>query len=332
MSRKQVTEEIVFDVIDGKYGNRDEREERLTEAGYDYTEVQSAVNNKLQELYKFVNRRVWSRAKDYFKEIRRARTLKACTKNLFEAISCEFDTYNKSITISNIEYRNGYFLFYMGKNSVVHFDIDELPEWKFGVWWKVPKDKNISTIKGTLFAQLADGIDKFKPTNSNICIEFEVSVGDYSISVETDEIFEQLNYMLVHRYACICGELFYDEPETEQIAMEAYAKYCMQESAEDACRQVLDNYVIDFVREHWLPNIEGAEIGWESFYPHYYVHAPFKDNTDIVSEAGCYNIIPSSEKFAISEFDELLKTCVHIAESNNAYWVYPIEKVIYFED
>ena len=40
--------ELVEEVLDGKWGNGDDRKKRLTDAGYDYNEVESAVNEKLE--------------------------------------------------------------------------------------------------------------------------------------------------------------------------------------------------------------------------------------------------------------------------------------------
>lgn len=46
-AKKQVDDTVVNDVISGKYGNGQARKTALTNAGYDYSEVQSAVNAKL---------------------------------------------------------------------------------------------------------------------------------------------------------------------------------------------------------------------------------------------------------------------------------------------
>lgn len=46
-SKKPVTDAVVNDVINGKYGNGDARKKALEAAGYDYSEVQDAVNAKL---------------------------------------------------------------------------------------------------------------------------------------------------------------------------------------------------------------------------------------------------------------------------------------------
>lgn len=45
---KKTVAELVKEVLDGKWGNGDDREKRLTAAGYDYEAVQNAVNKKLE--------------------------------------------------------------------------------------------------------------------------------------------------------------------------------------------------------------------------------------------------------------------------------------------
>ncbi len=46
-SGKKSNEEVAREVVRGDWGNGDERKRRLTEAGYDYSAVQSIVNQKL---------------------------------------------------------------------------------------------------------------------------------------------------------------------------------------------------------------------------------------------------------------------------------------------
>lgn len=46
---RKVTKTVVKAVIAGKYGNGEERKKKLTEAGYDYAEVQKAVNAELKK-------------------------------------------------------------------------------------------------------------------------------------------------------------------------------------------------------------------------------------------------------------------------------------------
>ena len=46
-TKKKTNEQLAQEVIDGKWGNGDERKKKLTEAGYNYSEVQALVNKKL---------------------------------------------------------------------------------------------------------------------------------------------------------------------------------------------------------------------------------------------------------------------------------------------
>ena len=46
-SNKKSNEEIVNEVIAGKWGNGEERKNKLTQAGYDFSEIQAIVNEKL---------------------------------------------------------------------------------------------------------------------------------------------------------------------------------------------------------------------------------------------------------------------------------------------
>ena len=45
--QKKEVREIAKEVINGKWGNGEDRKNRLEKAGYNYSEVQSTVNNKL---------------------------------------------------------------------------------------------------------------------------------------------------------------------------------------------------------------------------------------------------------------------------------------------
>ena len=54
VKKKTVTDNVVKNVLAGKYGNGDERKRRLEAEGYDYTEVQKAVNNGVKNSKKTV--------------------------------------------------------------------------------------------------------------------------------------------------------------------------------------------------------------------------------------------------------------------------------------
>ena len=69
-------------------------------------------------------------------------------------------------TVTDVEIGNGYFIFDLGQNSVVHFKIKEIPYWKFGLWIIKDTEKNEYTVQ--FFGDKIDWIDKFKPSRSTI--------------------------------------------------------------------------------------------------------------------------------------------------------------------
>ena len=80
---------------------------------------------------------------------------KTKAKNIFKKIR------GFGFTPTDINYRDGYFLFDHGKDMVVHFHIKECKGWLFGIWWDL-EDEN----KFQFFGQYERDIDKFKPTAS----------------------------------------------------------------------------------------------------------------------------------------------------------------------
>lgn len=55
LNKEKTVDELAHEVLDGKWGNGTERKERLTAAGYDYSAVQSRVNEILYEPKKSVD-------------------------------------------------------------------------------------------------------------------------------------------------------------------------------------------------------------------------------------------------------------------------------------
>lgn len=100
------------------------------------------------------------------------------------------------IHVTDVKYLDGYFIFGMGDNSVVHFKIKELPGWLFGVWWD-PIDKKSKSITGHWFTQYEKDIDKFKPAASEIKADFSINPNatkeQYSVPWEIEK---HLTFML----------------------------------------------------------------------------------------------------------------------------------------
>lgn len=85
---------------------------------------------------------------------------------------------------------SGYFLFEFEGNSICWFFVNELPDWKFGIWY------NRETNTYEIFGQTITLIDKFKPYASPLCetdIEkFNLCLGDIkNKSPEWEEYLEE---------------------------------------------------------------------------------------------------------------------------------------------
>lgn len=130
----------------------------------------------------------------------------------------------------DIEYGNGYFLFEMGDDSVVHFRVKGVwKHWKFGMWvfadelapekLEENKDKplHMQPKVVSVFAQYDTQIDKFKPTRSDLC--WEVDANDWESTLNAPygfyELEDMLGMMKRHPFMCYygyCGECkgYYD--------------------------------------------------------------------------------------------------------------------------
>lgn len=124
----------------------------------------------------------------------------------------------------NIDYGNGYFLFDMGEDSVVHFRLKGVwKHWKFGMWISSEyleekyreEEKNMKyedyykVVR--IFAQYDTQIDKFKPSRSALCVEYDAE--DWEDRLDKPRPFWQLEDMLkmmkkhpLMCYAEFCGE------------------------------------------------------------------------------------------------------------------------------
>ena len=92
--------------------------------------------------------------------------------------------YKLNITITDVEYFDGYYLFGMGTNSVVHFHIKETPGWKYGIWWSPVARQDFTEenptyendrLRCNLFTQYEEEIDKFGEIDDDYNQVFTVS-------------------------------------------------------------------------------------------------------------------------------------------------------------
>ena len=69
------------------------------------------------------------------------------------------------VIVENVRSFSGYYIFWMGEDSVTHFNVKKCKCWRFGIWiTEDEKDKGEFTIE--MFGQYERYIDKFKPSHS----------------------------------------------------------------------------------------------------------------------------------------------------------------------
>ena len=120
----------------------------------------------------------------------------------------------------DIDYGNGYFLFEMGENSVVHFKIKEVwKNWKFGMWidsnaLEYHKGDDETSYEDEpnvvqLFCQHEHLLDKFKPSRSALCINYKATDFTFDCDWSDYPIGSMLKMIKYHPIMCwneFCGD------------------------------------------------------------------------------------------------------------------------------
>ena len=117
----------------------------------------------------------------------------------------------------DINYGDGYFIFDMGEDSVVHFRIKNVwKSWRFGMWInsenldkteEITDENRKDNLVVRLFCQNEDWLDKFKPTRSALCVEFDRN--EYQRDEMDYKIRTMLGMIKKHPILCyndFCGE------------------------------------------------------------------------------------------------------------------------------
>ena len=119
----------------------------------------------------------------------------------------------------DVNYGNGYFLFDYGDDSVVHFRCKGVwKHWLFGMWiFSEYLDMDDEEKKNKypliqVFAQYDTRIDKFKPSRSELCVDFKTvdwNENDKDNGLYLWELQNMIGMMKRHPFICyegFCGE------------------------------------------------------------------------------------------------------------------------------
>lgn len=134
--------------------------------------------------------------------------------------------YKLNITITDVEYFDGYYLFGMGTNSVVHFHIKETPGWKYGIWWSPVARQDFTEenptyendrLRCNLFTQYEEEIDKFKPSASMIAEELTIHL-DETLKDSVWRFAQDVKFIHDEPYLAFYREMHYSDFNREHIS------------------------------------------------------------------------------------------------------------------
>lgn len=268
-----------------------------------------------------------------------AEVYKQATDIVFNALIAELKNYrNFDITIEDIEYLDGYFIFGRGTNSVVHFHIKETPSWKYGIWWspiarKDSTEENptyeVDRLHCNIFTQYEEEIDKFKPSASMIATEFDVYL-DGGISTDFAWNFAQdIKFIHDEPHLAFYREIHYSDFNKEYVsrakAKSYFERYFKQKKLKEETttlnnRELLktiytilkeefdsDNCFIHDRGNYWSPRYEII------------MKNPWEDVED-----GCYGIFDLMEEAYATEtrklWDKTIQDCEKRIKKIGSYW------------
>ena len=267
-----------------------------------------------------------------------AEKFKQGTELFFEKVNSKIES---PIHFEDVEYLDGYFIFGSGTNSVVHFHIKECPGWKFAIWWDVPDEDNPekSRIKGTFFAQYEETIDKFKPSYSEFTDEFECWFDKDDSVCHSYSAYKQIDFIRKEPYLAFCRDYscwdYNEEFHSREEAKEKYDEFRTWKDNKLKYTKILDERMLDFVREKIMPMFNGAEIvdKGDSWSPRYDLIAPYVGNEDIVEAPGCYTWFDEQDEVGqevMKEFYFLQEECEKVSDEYGFYWFTPITGFVDF--
>ena len=157
----------------------------------------------------------------------------------------------------NIEFLDGYFIFGRGDYTIIHFNLDECPGWKFGVWWEEPTSDS-TVMHGRWFGQYEETIDKFKPSASVFEHEFSLWSGDQQ---ELDwEILGSLKFIRDEPALAFCRDYlmwnYNMEYHTREEAQQEYQKYLDQKALEELTQREYDDYCYNKLVQLFKANMD----------------------------------------------------------------------------
>lgn len=275
-------------------------------------------------------------------ELGYADTFKECTEVLLQHIRDKLSD-EMDVHFEDINYKDGYYIFGMGDNSVIDFHVKECPGWLFGIWWDHPteEDKKSEIVRGKMFTQYEKSLDKFKPTRSNYCTDVCIFFCDGQPESLDYEPYRMISFISQYPNRAFCrdyhGWNYNYEYHTDEECKAEFDKFEKWYENEKKYTAELNQRVVDFVTEKILPCFTGARIYdcGEDTSPQYDIFAPLESNMDIVEEEGYYELFDDDDEYGqavMKEYRELIEECEKVSDEYKFFWCDPISMSITFRN
>ncbi len=246
---------------------------------------------------------------------------KQATDMIFDALKkeCGLD-----ITIEDVEYLDGYFIFGKGTNSVVHFHIKETPGWKYGIWWepieKEDKDYYTDRLHCKVFTQYEEEIDKFKPSASMVCEEFDI----YFAHPTANRIWmfaSDIKFIHDEPYLAFYREMHYTDFNREYVsrakAKAYFERHFKEKKLMEETKVLNDKEILDTLYEILKEDIDDGgcfiQDRGANWSPRYEIIV--KNTWEV--EDGCYDIFNCFEDEAAKEMRKLWEKTIKNCEKRN---------------
>lgn len=194
-----------------------------------------------------------------------------CTLFIMRRIQKALAANGLQVDFYDLEFFDGYFIFYRGSSKVAQFKIKQAPGWLFGIWW----DDNISEDynNGELFAQYEENIDKFKPSRSAFCVSCIGPTKQIPNAEETDYT-DMVKFIIKEPYLAFYrdynGVDYNRKYITRKEAKKVYIKWRNEAAQEKKNKDKLNHKVYSLLRCH-IKDFKLKDNG-EDCYPRYTIY------------------------------------------------------------
>ncbi len=292
----------------------------------------------------------WDKLIKKYDKKRYAPIYKAMTEQLFQSITDQIFEYSwnkirgiEALHIEDIEYLDGYYIFPMGTNTVVHFKVKECPGWLFGIWWNEPKceDKKSKTfiMKGTFFTQYEKIIDKFKPSDSTITAEVQARICKKSKSTEdnvwhiTDsyDMTNQIRFIIKEPELAFCrsysGWDYNVQYHDKRSAKKQFEHWKTWDENKEKYSKVCNDKILDFVKNKIMPRYGNAELidRGSCWSPRYQIACKLSECIGKITGPGYWDLEWDGEDSDLDkEWNKLQEECKAISDKYKFIWFSPV--------